>query len=279
MKKTKIEWCDSTWNPVTGCLHKCEYCYARRIANRFKGCDEPSTYWQYHSATWRWLNQGSPLEKAIYEVDAKCPPVIIKFNLKTQKRDVKVAPYPWGFQPTLRRDRYDEYVGKSPRTIFVCSMADLFGNWIPDRWLDEIFEVCEKTPQHKYLFLTKNPKRYTKYGVLIADNMWYGTTITKQSDVNLISLLPDDCKTFLSIEPLQEDINVDSNGSLLKKVDWVIIGAETGNRKEKVVPDKKWITDIVSVCKDKERPIPVFMKDSLVPIVGEENMLREFPWS
>ena len=27
--KTKIEWCDSTWNPVTGCLHGCEYCYAR----------------------------------------------------------------------------------------------------------------------------------------------------------------------------------------------------------------------------------------------------------
>ena len=35
MKKTKIEWCDSTWNPVTGCYHGCEYCYARRIACRF----------------------------------------------------------------------------------------------------------------------------------------------------------------------------------------------------------------------------------------------------
>ena len=35
MNKTKIEWCDSTWNPVTGCLHGCEYCYARKIANRF----------------------------------------------------------------------------------------------------------------------------------------------------------------------------------------------------------------------------------------------------
>lgn len=34
-KKTKIDWCDSTWNPVTGCLHGCEYCYARGIANRF----------------------------------------------------------------------------------------------------------------------------------------------------------------------------------------------------------------------------------------------------
>ena len=35
MDKTKIEWCDSTWNPLTGCLHDCEYCYARKIANRF----------------------------------------------------------------------------------------------------------------------------------------------------------------------------------------------------------------------------------------------------
>lgn len=37
MDKTKIEWCDSTWNPVTGCYHKCPYCYARGIANRFSG--------------------------------------------------------------------------------------------------------------------------------------------------------------------------------------------------------------------------------------------------
>lgn len=33
--KTKIDWCDSTWNPVTGCLHGCAYCYARKIAERF----------------------------------------------------------------------------------------------------------------------------------------------------------------------------------------------------------------------------------------------------
>lgn len=38
MNNTKIEWCDSTWNPVTGCLHGCEYCYAKKQANRFKGC-------------------------------------------------------------------------------------------------------------------------------------------------------------------------------------------------------------------------------------------------
>lgn len=48
MDKTKIEWADSTWNPITGCHHKCPYCYARGIANRFvsrKGCHlvEPET--------------------------------------------------------------------------------------------------------------------------------------------------------------------------------------------------------------------------------------------
>lgn len=35
MNKSKIEWCDYTWNPVTGCLHGCEFCYARRIDKRF----------------------------------------------------------------------------------------------------------------------------------------------------------------------------------------------------------------------------------------------------
>lgn len=37
MKKTKIDWVESTWNPVTGCNHDCAYCYARNIARRFSG--------------------------------------------------------------------------------------------------------------------------------------------------------------------------------------------------------------------------------------------------
>jgi len=35
MNRTKIEWTNYTWNPITGCLHGCPYCYAREIANRF----------------------------------------------------------------------------------------------------------------------------------------------------------------------------------------------------------------------------------------------------
>jgi protein gp37 len=37
MNPTAIEWCDYSWNPLTGCLHGCKYCYARKIAIRFAG--------------------------------------------------------------------------------------------------------------------------------------------------------------------------------------------------------------------------------------------------
>jgi len=39
MNKTAIEWCDMTWNPVTGCLHRCPYCYADRQVERFSGIE------------------------------------------------------------------------------------------------------------------------------------------------------------------------------------------------------------------------------------------------
>jgi protein gp37 len=36
LNRTKIEWTDYTWNPITGCKHGCWYCYARKLAQRFK---------------------------------------------------------------------------------------------------------------------------------------------------------------------------------------------------------------------------------------------------
>ena len=32
-----IDWAAFSWNPITGCDHGCEYCYARDIANRYYG--------------------------------------------------------------------------------------------------------------------------------------------------------------------------------------------------------------------------------------------------
>lgn len=248
MDKTKIEWCDSTWNPVTGCYHKCPYCYARGIANRFSG----------HGEKWN-DDKIHVLNEKVYAEEAE-----------------KAQPYPYGFVPTLHRYRLNEYEKKKGRTIFVCSMADLFGSWVPDSWIEEVFTACEKAPQNRYLFLTKNPKRYidlARSGKLPAkDNMWYGTTATEPGE-NFF--LGEDYHTFVSIEPILRDYNKEI-ADICDAFQWVIVGAETGNRKGKIIPEQEWIESIEKMCESKE--IPLFEKDSLIPIIGEENMHREFPW-
>ena len=261
MDKTKIDWCDSSWNPVSGCRHNCEYCYARNIAKRFSYEGETLDVPAELQRTWIEDSKGSGAGNHVlrYPVDTV---------------EGRKVPYPFGFAPTLHRYRLNDYTTSKGRNIFVCSMADLFGGWVPDSWLDEVFEACEKATQHNYMFLTKNVERYTQYGVPIADNMWYGTSITKLEDVSRFNYLPAGCNTFVSIEPLLEDIKPEKCNIMFRQVDWFIIGAETGRRKDKVVPDRKWIEDIVNECRKKGKPI--FMKSSLAPIWGEP-LIQEFP--
>ncbi|EOS47190.1 hypothetical protein C810_01506 [Lachnospiraceae bacterium A2] len=147
MNKTKIDWCDSTWNPVTGCLHGCEYCYARNIAHRFGGFTE--------------------LEDTDLDYEKICESNIAEIEkpLKylNDKGKIGKSAYPFFFKPTLYRYKLNEpQKWKKGRNIFVCSMADLFGSWVPDSWIEEVFKACEKAPQHNYLFLTKNTDRYAR---------------------------------------------------------------------------------------------------------------------
>lgn len=253
MDKTKIDWCDSTWNPVTGCYHDCQYCYARKIAERFGGKRKYAN---------------------IYELDE---PV--------RGDDGKIKPYPYSFSPTFHKYKLDEYIGKKGRNIFVCSMADLFGDWVPDSWIEEVFAVCEKAPQHNYLFLTKNPKRYfllEQKGILQKrENMWYGASITnnKQTEESapMFCCLQSGTKNFFSIEPILENIQKfklwDSKYKC-QYIDWAIIGAETGRRKDRIIPKRKWIEDIANECRKAD--VPVFMKSSLVDI-WREPLIQEFP--
>ncbi len=257
MKKTKIEWCDSTWNPVTGCYHECEYCYARKIANRY------GAFETVDGNNIRILDTGSTLNCA-------------------EVKNLAKTPYPLKFTPTLHRYRLDEpQRWQKPRTIFVCSMADLFGSWVSDEWIEEVFEACRKAPQHRYLFLTKNPQRYldlAKNGKFPTENnMWFGYSATRQDEFWRFKHA-DDCpiqNLFVSIEPILGYANAGFSSHC--PADWVIIGAETGNRKDKVKPKREWIEQIAMECYYSGRPI--FMKDSLIPIIGEENMRREFPWN
>ncbi len=259
MNNTKIEWADATWNPVTGCFHGCEYCYARRIAERFRGSFGVDGI---HD-----LNE--PLRNMWRDKD-------------TGELGVgRIEPYPYGFAPTFHRYRLDIPAHwKKPRTVFVCSMGDLFGRWVPRKWVKEVFEACKAAPRHKYLFLTKNPKAYWDMamdGIGImqnGDGFWYGYTATTQDDVDRIAplTLPASFRYFLSAEPLHGPINLRRFYGL---PDWVIIGAETGSRARKYAPDKAWVTGITDFC--QVRGIPVYMKNSLIPVVGEDGMLKQFP--
>jgi len=265
MQKTKIDWCDMSWNPVTGCLHGCEYCYARKIANRFKGSLYQNKVYAiqncnvklYSSTGYGWY-QNHSIDKPV------------------KNEEGRIIPYPFDFKPTFHRYRLDEpQKVKKPQNIFVCSMADLFGDWVPDEWIKAVFETCEKVPQHRYLFLTKNPERYMNLynkGLLLTKrNYWYGSTLTTLKDRYYYN---SEVNIFLSIEPILRPIDLFAH-NMIKFVDWVIVGAETGNRKGKVIPKKEWIMTIKEQC--KEAGVPLFMKESLRELMGND-FVQEFPW-
>lgn len=261
MNRSKIEWCDHTWNPITGCRHGCPYCYARTMTARFAGDVR--------------LNK---MAKADYKIvdaaDGSGEVYLLEKPMMNETGNVLV--YPFGFDPTYHRYRMDTLDKlKMGNNIFVGAMADVFGAWVPEEWIRDILDVCENRPRHNYMFLTKNPKRYNEVGVPLASNMWYGTSITRESEMRRIKYLPLHKNTFISFEPLLEDVFPEVFGYILKRLGWIIIGAQTGRRKDKVVPDAEWISKLVRQADIAK--IPVFMKDSLIPIVGEHSMRREFP--
>lgn len=268
MNKTKIEWCDATWNPVTGCYHGCPYCYAARMTIRFSG--------HWNDNTLRTVGGDGNL----HVLDEPMHRHTSGKNRDVGVRSV-VAPFPFGFDPTFHRYRLEEpQTWKKPQTIFVCSMADLFGEWVPDAWIEEVFAACKKAPQHRYLFLTKNPYRY----IALANedklprarefpNFWYGSTVTREGAKFFGEAVR--YNTFLSIEPLMEPLNA-GLGSF-GGVRWIIAGAMTGRGKEGYQPKREWVENIVEAASITQAA--VFMKDSLIHVMGESNMVREFPWA
>ena len=265
--RTKISWCDSTWNPVTGCLHGCEYCYARRIAERFRAKEIYDPECQC---------QRKLIERGMLKGIGKPLELDYPWEQKNKDGSITNAAYPFGFDPTFHRYKLDELQRwKKPRTIFVCSMADLFGEWVPDEWIKEVFEACEAAPQHRYLFLTKNPARLRKManaGVLPRhNNWWFGSTLDSKNAKRFQGGFV--YNTFVSVEPLTEHMHV-GLGSFGSD-EWVIIGAETGNRKGKIIPKREWVENIVEAA--QITGMKVFMKESLRGLMGED-FRQEFPW-
>ena len=133
--------------------------------------------------------------------------------------------------------------------VFVCSMADLFGPWVPIDWIQQIIDQCRDNPQWNFLFLTKNPERYLEFK--FSDNCWLGATADTQKRADIACEIFDGMSIstdfngvkFLSCEPLEEwiDLPMYNNGqgednSYSLPIDWIIIG---GRSKSSGMPAKQ----------------------------------------
>lgn len=216
-----VDWANWTWNPVTGCEHGCNFCYAREIANSVRMADY----------------------------------------------------YPNGFEPTFHEYRLDAPKNMKPKKsddprdgrVFVCSMADLFGKWVPIEWIEAVFAACLQSPEWEYLFLTKWPARYSQMPLI--NRAWYGASVIQQADVSRVEnamqkIKSDSVTLWISLEPMLGPIKFNS----LAWCDLVVIGAQTSTNQPDgfvpaVAPEFDWIVDVVNQCRDAG--VPYYLKENL----------------
>lgn len=215
-----VSWAGWTWNPITGCLHGCKYCYARAIAKRFTSAFPAGFTPLFHPER---LN----------------------------------AP----FNTTIPAKHLDDL---AYRRVFVCSMADMFGRWVPGEWIEQILALERGNPQWEYLHLTKFPDRYP--GLKMPRSAWVGTSVDEQRRVRIaeraMAAVTDVNVKWLSLEPLLEPLEF----SDVSMFDWIVIGAQTRTVQPDgavpaFAPPAEWVLRITHQA--REAGVPVHWKPNL----------------
>lgn len=247
--KTEISWCDSTWNPITGCSpvsDGCKNCYARRMVQRF-----PKLHGITGDGKWD-----------------DCDTV------------------PFG-QMMFHKDRLNQPLRwKKPRRIFVCSMGDLFHEDVPFDRVDKVLQVILDAREHIFIILTKRPKRMHEYFKFEhpPKNVWLGVTAENQAmadeRIPVLMEIPAAVR-FVSIEPMLGPVDLGNylidkgrfKLTLGRYLDWVILGCETGPRRRSC--KEEWMVDVSRQCMDVN--VPVFVKAVDVG-KGVSKAPMEWPW-
>jgi protein gp37 len=191
-ERTRIEWTDATWNPMTGCTRisaGCDHCYAATLA------------------------QTKTRETYLRELPVRDTP---------RNRADPFAPRFW----EQRLDRPLRW--KEPRRIFVNSMSDLFHAHFSLQMIQRVFDVMEQASWHQFQVLTKRPERALRLSDHLKwpDNIWLGTSIETMDFAERAVTMREipAAVRFISAEPLLGPLDdLDLTG-----IDWVIGGGESG---------------------------------------------------
>ena len=180
--------------------------------------------------------------------------------------------FPRGFEPTYYPKRLgNPERSRKPCGIFVCSMGELFGEWLPVSWTMDVLETIQAAPWHRFYILTKSPDVAIRYSHVIHPWTWLGVTVTQMQDLSRVEILKE-CDAglrFISFEPLAGSMAKGGKlEAVLDGIGWAIIGAQTNPKR---LPKKEWVEEIIGACDDLG--IPVFLKDNL----GWSEARQEFP--
>ena len=233
--QSAIEWCESTWNVVTGCDRESPgraHCYALDLAPRLRA-------------------MGVRKYRAARDGGRASGPA---FGVTLHLGELEV-PRRW----------------RRPRRIFACSMGDLFHEQVPFAFIDRVFETIAACPQHVFQVLTKRAARMRAYceqryeqhasahpalGVAAAvpwPNVWLGVSIENRRYVDRadeLRLTPAAVR-FISAEPLLGPLiepregwedGYRGPGLDLDGIDWLIVGGESGPHHRPIRP--AWVRDL-----------------------------------
>ena len=155
--------------------------------------------------------------------------------------------YKNGFKLTLHPDVLDFPKRlRKPHKIFVNSMSDLFHEKIPLEFIQKVFKVMSDCPRHIFQVLTKRAERLEELSPYLnwTDNIWMGVSVEDEKVMHRIdNLVKTNAKIkFLSLEPLLGPLPK----LKLKKIDWVIVGGESGSKSRKI--EKDWVEEIHKQC-------------------------------
>jgi protein gp37 len=145
---------------------------------------------------------------------------------------------------------------RTPQTIFVNSMSDLFHSRVPGDYIQQVFDVMNRADHHRYQVLTKRSQRLVRLSPQLPwrSHIWMGVSVENQAYTFRIDHLRETEAhiKFLSLEPLLGPLP-----SLeLQGIDWVIVGGESGPHARPMRPE--WVLDIRDQCLAAR--VPFFFK-------------------